>query len=518
MPMKAGFGARSRSLEIFTLVYAVFIAGLCSIIYELLIATTAAYFEGDTVKYFSLTIGLYMAAMGLGAYASKFIVGNLLKYFVAVEIVLGLLGGLSIPVLYLAFSATDYFLHLYAVFTLAIGFLIGLEIPFLTRLLEGYDSLRINIAHVLTLDYFGAVIATVAFPLILLPFLGNFRTGLGFGLINMTIGLLVLWCFSARIGRRAASAFTALTVLIGLAMGGGLVFSDTLLGAWDKSVYDGRIVFAEQTRYQRIVLTKYRDDIRLYLDGNLQFSSIDEHRYHEALVHVPMALRPETRTVLLLGAGDGLAARELLKYPGVESVTVVELDPVMVRLASTNPYVSALNEGSLTRDSKVRVVTADAFVYLRKRGALYDLILADLPDPNNTALARLYTKQFYRLIHNNLAPGGLFVTQATSPVYATKAFWSIRQTVAAVFAHTYPYHLLVPSFGDWGFVLASDRPLDVAVKPADIRVETRFLDARIFRKLFVFEKDLIENGVEVSTLDRPVVLSYYLEGWRHWGR
>jgi len=514
---------RTRSLDVFTLVYAVFVAGLCSIVYELLIATTVVYFLGDSVTYFSLTIGLYMAAMGAGAFASKFATGNLLKLLIAAEVTLGLLGGFAVPALYLAYSHTDVFYPVYAAFTLAIGFLIGLEVPFLTRLLERYATLRVNIAHVLSLDYLGALIATVAFPLLLLPFFGVFRSGLYLGLVNMTIGLFLLWRFKAEIGKQAAAGLKGLSFLIVIAIVCALVFTQYLLAAWNRSVYDGRILHTERTRHQEIVLTKFREDVRLYLDGNLQFSTLDEYRYHEALVHVPVAFlsaqRPAAQlSVLVLGGGDGMAVRELGEFDVVASITLVDLDPAVIALASTNPHVVAANRSSLVDNPRLRHVVGDAFEFLSRRAALYDLIIADLPDPNNTDLARLYTREFYRLVRANLAPGGVFASQSTSPLYAPDAFWSIQRTIGSAFEHAVPYHALVPSFGDWGFVLAARFPLEIGRAAERLSPRTRFLDSGNFPTLFVFGRDSRERKVEISTLDRPIVLNYYLKGWRHWGR
>ena len=223
-------------------------------------------------------------------------------------------------------------------------------------------------------------------------------------------------------------------------------------------------------------------------------------------------------SVLLLGGGDGLAVRELLKYDSVASITVVELDPAIIKLATDNPYLARLNQNSLSRDPRVRIVTADAIGFLRDRRQLFDVILADLPDPNNTELARLYTRNFFRLARSNLAPDGIFVTQATSPFYAAKAFWGIHATVAAEFPFTYPFHVLVPSFGDWGFVMASGRRLDPGRARPRKGLALRYLDAAVLAKLFVFEKDLHADNPNVSTIDRPLVLGDYLEGWRHWGR
>jgi len=513
---------QARSRDVFTLVYAVFIAGLCSIVYELLIATTVTYFEGDSVRYFSLTIGLYMASMGLGAFVSKFATENLLRKLVYAETLLGALGGFSIPLLYLAYAWTDHFLTLYVVFTLVIGFLIGLEVPFLTRLLERYDSLRVSIAHVLTLDYFGALIATMAFPLLLLPMFGTFRTGLFFGLMNMSIGLLLLWHFPKRIGARTTVLFRALTVVIAASIVSGLFLAHYLLENWNGQVYEARVIHSEQTRFQQIVLTKSRTDLRLFLDGNLQFSSLDEYRYHEALVHPAMAVLTATvkprLKALFLGGGDGLAVREILKHDNVAEVTLVDLDPAMTAIGMKNPHVTALNGNSLTRDKRVRVVNADAFSFLKGRSVLYDLIIADLPDPNNTDLARLYTAEFYRLAHNALAPDGLFVAQATSPFYAKKAFWGTHASVSSAFRYTAPYHTPVPSFGDWGFVMASDEPLNLSGAFANLPKDLRYLDADVFEKMFVFAKDLKVDTIEASTLDRPIILDYYLEGWRQWER
>ena len=496
------------------LTLAAFISGLCSIIYELLIATTASYFLGDSVKYFSLTIGIYMAAMGVGTLLSKYIAGDLLRRFVQIELALAVLGGMSVPGLYVAYAFTGQFLAVYLFFTISIGLLIGLEIPFLTRLMERYCQLRVNIANILSFDYFGALIATVSFPFLLLPFLGVYQSSLAFGLVNMAIAFLVLGVFGGEIGA-PARRLRRLTLLLTLGLGAMLLLAHQFLAHWDQSLYDDRIIHSEQTRYQRIVLTRDRQDVRLYLDGNLQFSSVDEYRYHEALVQIPLAVahRPVQR-VLLLGAGDGLAVRELLKHKTITEITVVDLDPMMTQLGRQHPAVVALNGNSLA-DARVRIKNADAFGFLQQNRHPFDLIIADLPDPNNTMLARLYSKPFYSRVRDNLTPGGLFVTQATSPYFAPQAFWSIAKTIAASgFATTIPYHAEVPSFGDWGFVLASEARPNLA-RPV-FTVPTRYVERENFSRFFVFDKDTRVEDVEVNLLDRPILLDYYLQGWRYY--
>ncbi|MFQ5588471.1 MAG: polyamine aminopropyltransferase [Nitrospiria bacterium] len=499
--------------EISILIISIFIAGLCSIIYELLISTASSYFLGDSVKQFSITIGLYMAAMGMGSYISRLIKKNLLSKFIAVEILLGFLGGMSVPILYFCYAYTRFYSFYMVLVILAIGILIGLEIPLLTRIMQRYYTLKINISTVLSIDYLGALIATLLFPFILLPFLGTFKSALFFGLINMGIGFLNLWCFrdTLQIQRRklyaSASAAVSLTLLV------FFLSAPILLNTWSNSLYEDRIILSEQTRYQKIILTKNKDDIRLFLDGNLQFSSIDEYRYHEALVHVPFGLAPKRSRVLLLGGGDGLAIREMLKYPDVEHITVVDIDPEITRISMENPHLSRMNGGSL-KDARVTIVHADAFVFLKENRAAYDVVIADLPDPNNTGLSRLYSKTFYQLVRARLAPQGIFLTQATSPYYAKKAFWCIDETLQAAGLQTKPYHAYIPSFGDWGFILAARENLNPQV--LKIAVPTRYLEETLLDSLFVFSKDMLSEEAAPSTLDQPVILSYYLDGWRYW--
>ncbi|MFQ3236288.1 MAG: spermidine synthase [Paraglaciecola sp.] len=496
-----------------TLIYAAFIAGLCSIIYELLIATTVSYFMGDSVKFFSLTIGLYMAAMGVGSYVSKFITGKLLQRFVIAEILLGIIGGISIPLLYFTYTTTALFYPTYVALTLCIGFLIGLEIPFLTRLMENYQVLKSNIANILSFDYLGALIATIAFPFFLLPVMGIYQSSLLFGLINMSIAAVVLYSYRKSLGK-TGKKLQLLTAAMSLAILIMLVFSSQALKHWDQMLYNGRIVHSEQTPYQKITLTKSKNDLRLYLNGVLQFSSVDEYRYHESLVMVPMtyANKPIKR-VLVLGAGDGLAVRELLKYPEIVQIVLVDLDPRMTELAKHNAHLIDLNLASLD-NKKVQVVIDDAFVFLEKNKQTFDLIINDLPDPNTIALSRLYSKQYYRLARANLTSGGIMVTQATSPFFVKPAFWSIAKTIeAAGFDYVYPYHTNVPSFGDWGFVLSGLQPITlVAKRPVE---NSQFLTHDTMSTMFLFAKDIQEIDVEINQIDKPVVLDYYLNSWRY---
>jgi spermidine synthase len=513
--MKPEYSGGAGKKQTFTLIYAAFVAGLCSIVYELLIATTVSYFLGNSVRYFSVTIGLYMAAMGMGSFVSKYVDSDILFKFIVIEVALGLLGGLSIPLLYLSYAVDGLFVPTYVALTVSVGFLIGLEIPLLTRLMESFQSLKFNIANILTFDYAGALIATLAFPFFLLPVLGNYQSSLVLGLINLSIVAVLIYIFSSKLSNnkgKAKALFLSVLAILSVA----LIFAHQVLETWDQSLYSGRIIHAEQTPYQKIILTKYRDDVRLYLDGNIQFSSTDEHRYHESLVVFPMVhMAPPIKRVLLLGAGDGLAIRELLKYDEIKQIVLVDLDKSVVELASTNPYLSALNQGSLQHE-KVEIIFTDAFRYLSENQERFDFIISDLPDPNNLSLARLYSKQFYQMMKNNLTPDGVMVTQATSPYYAKEAFWSIVNTVeAAGFGTVIPYHVDIPSFGDWGFVMAkqSNTPFDVSRALGD----TTYLNSELLTSMQVFGNDQRPDEALVNLLDKPVLLNYYIDGWRTYG-
>lgn len=512
---------QNRQLDIIVLIGSVFIAGLCSIIYELLIGTTSSYFLGDSIKQFSLTIGFYMAAMGVGSYLSRFIDNeNLIHRFVLFEIILGALGGASVLLLYLAYAFTDQYSYFSFLLTLLIGVLIGLEIPLLTRIMDNYFVLKKNLSNVLSVDYVGALIATLIFPFLLLPLLGTYRSALFFGLINMCIGYMVLWRFKNVLNRSQRRFLYFLsTIIVGLLII-AFWFGSTLIGLWNNTVYQDRVVYFKESPYQKIAVTKDKEDIRLYLNGNLQFSSIDEYRYHEALIHIPMAAS-QAKKVLLLGAGDGLAVRELLKYPDLEEITLVDLDPAVVQLARSNHYITKISHNSLENE-KLHIIHDDAFQFLRHSDTLFNLIVADLPDPNNVSLARLYCKEFYQMALRRLSPDGVLVTQATSPYYATQAFWNINASIlAAGFSHSYPYHVQVPSFGEWGFIMATQQ--SISIDQLELKTNTAFLEKDSLTNLFYFAPDIAKKAVlnhgkkiHASTLDQPSVLTAYLDGWQYW--
>lgn len=490
----------------------ILIIAVCGIIYELIIGAVSSYLWGDSIYYFSVTIGLYMSAMGLGAFLSKFLLHRLFDWFVASEILVGFIGGSSALFLFWAYSSSDYYEYAFVGITVLIGMLVGLEIPLLIRVLENQDSLRQNVAHVLSYDYIGGLIGALVFPMFLLPHLGLIRTALVLGVSNLAVAVLNFVRH-----RHMLETFNTLCVAVILAavwLGFGLWQAPQMQNALEQRLYRDKVVLSLQTPYQQLTVTEWHKDVRLFINGGLQFSSLDEYRYHESLVHVPMSVVPEAKRALILGGGDGLAARELLKYSGLEEIVLVDIDPDMTRLFQETPRLNALNQNSLN-DPRVTIKHLDAFKFAEEDLQFYDLILVDLPDPSNTGLSKLYSREFYELIKRRLSLRGVMTVQSTSPFFAPEAFWCIHKTLKASDLLIYPYEVEVPSFGNWGFQMASRRHIDTDQLKVSSALETRFLNDSTLQSLFVFSKDLrfdLEK-LQVNSVLQPVILTYYKRGW-----
>jgi spermidine synthase len=491
------------------LLFSVFIIASCGLAYELIAGALSSYLLGDSVMQFSTVIGTYLFAMGIGSWLSRYVERNLIARFVQVELMVGVLGGFSAAALFFVFAwfSAPFKLALYLAVT-GIGVLVGLEIPLIMRILKRDLSLKDLVSQVLTFDYLGALVVSILFPLVLVPHLGLIRSGLLFGLLNVLVALWALWLFRTQLFGVAWLKTQAIVSCVVLAI--GFAAAGQLTSLAEAQLYADEIVYAETSPYQRLVVTRWKDDLRLFLNNNLQFSSRDEYRYHEALVHPGLATLPNARRVLVLGGGDGLALREILKYPQIEAVTLVDLDPAMTRLFATAAALRRLNADAL-RSPKVRVVNEDALLWLENNDDTFDFVVVDFPDPSNFALGKLYSAAFYRLLERHLGAGALAVIQSTSPLYARQSFWCIVSTLEAVGFVATPYHALVPSFGEWGFVLAGRRAYR---PPAGYAVATRFLTPETTPALFQFPKDMARVAAEVNRLNNQVLVRYFETEWQ----
>lgn len=495
----------------------VLLIAACGLIYELVASALASYLLGDSVLQFSTVIGTYLFAMGIGSWLSRYLTRGLVAQFIGIELLVGLVGGFSSALLFLAFAYTSAFrLSLYVIVVI-VGVLVGLEIPLLMRILRDRYSFKDVIANVLTFDYLGALAASLAFPIVLVPRLGLVRSAMLFGIINAAIALWSTWLFRPHLAPRAMPALRAACVAVLSLLVIGMAQANRLTRFAEDNIYADDVIFSRDTRYQHIVLTAWKDDLRLFLNSHLQFSSRDEYRYHEALVHPGLAARPGARRVLVLGGGDGLAVREILKYPGVESVTLVDLDPEMTTLFSTHPLLTALNQGSL-RSPRVRVVNDDAFVWLDANSEVFDFVVVDFPDPNNYGVGKLYTTAFYRLLARHLSRQGLAVVQSTSPLFARRSFWSIAATLREAGFATRPYHVYVPSFGEWGFILVGREGMAAYELPTALPAGLRYLTVRELAPMFDFPLDMQRVAVDANHLDDQVLVRYYADEVEHTSR
>ncbi|MFJ8194183.1 polyamine aminopropyltransferase [Streptomyces sp. NPDC096094] len=505
----------------FLLLLAVFLCAACGLVYELALTALGSYLIGNSVLQTSVVISVMVFAMGVGSLAAKPLRSRAVVAFAVVEGALALIGGLSVLGLYAAFAWLQLYMPAMIVVSLVVGTLIGAEIPLLMTLLQRIRRQEASsaVADMFAVDYIGALVGGLCFPLFLLPTFGQLKGALVVGVVNAVAGVIVV----VFIFRRELRRMVRVGLLTGVAavlavLGATYVLADDLEVNARQHMYADPIVHSETTPYQDIVITRATaftgdPDIRLFLNGDLQFSSVDEYRYHESLVHP--ALSGRRSDVLIMGGGDGLALREVLRYEDVRHVTLVELDPAMTRLARTYAPLRSLNRGALD-DPRVDVVNADAFNWLREARQKYDAVIIDFPDPDSASLAKLYSVEFYHLLGHVLAPDGRLMVQSGSPFFAPKTYWSIAKTIETAGYATTQFQADVPSFGNWGFVLAAHGTESPPLRLATVVPKLRYLDDAVLRAAAVFPVDRRRTDVRPSTLMDPAVLEYVLDEWRNY--
>lgn len=472
-----------------------------------------------------------MFFMGVGSYLSKFIRKRLFEAFITIEIILGAVGGISATALYFIYAETDFYYIYNFLFIGFIGLFAGMEIPIVARIINKYSSLKETMAKVFSFDYIGALAASVLFPLLLLPWLGLIKTAFLIGIINLFVALYNAWMFRNLI--RSGKMQSTVSLILILVFSGGLIFSADLSKSLEQKVYQDKIIYSKQTPYQKIVLTRWNNDFRMFINGAIQFSSTDEYRYHESLVHIPMSLSQSHEKILVLGGGDGLVIKQILKYPEVNQIHLVDLDPEITRLAKENDFLKKLNDNALNHP-KVKVFNKDAYNFIEKSSDVYSLIIADLPDPNDTGLGKLYTEEFYQMLATRLDKTGLVVTQASSPYFSPEAFWCIKHTLDSVFDTALPYQTNVPTFGIWGFVAAgpgldfinardSSHFKQAVIKKITKRLfnekfsdSLRYLNPEKIPGLFRFERDLQERKTKTNKLSSQMLVKYYNQSADNW--
>lgn len=508
----------------------VLVIATCGLVYELVAGTLASYLLGDSVTQFSLVIGVYLSALGVGAWLSQYVHTRLARTFIEVELALALIGGFSTPLLFLAFPYLQWFQLLLFGSVIVIGVLVGLELPLLMRILKEHLEFNELISRVLAFDYLGALFASLLFPILLVPQLGLTRTAIVFGLLNAGVGLWGTYLLRPLLSSKGIDGLRGRAVLVIGVLIVGFIKADALTTIAEENTLGGKIVYADTSPFQRIAVTRTDRGFQLYLNGHLQFNSVDEYRYHEALVHPLINACGDVNNVLVLGGGDALAIRELLRYDDIERITMVDLDPAMTKLATQFAPLVELNQRSLS-DPRVEVLNQDAFLWAKESPTepLYDAVVIDFPDPSSYSVGKLYTTYFFQSLRRHLAPGAGVSIQCTSPLVAPQSYWCILHTLRVSGFEVTPYHAAVPTFGVWGFALArmvdsdADTHFQAGVNeskrwsmPPEMVHEVeglKFLNPSTMRSLFDLPSDQQPLDVEPNRLNDQVLVRLYDTEW-----
>jgi spermidine synthase len=505
--------SQSRILKI-----CIFATGCAGIVAEFVLSTLASYLLGNPILQWTVLMSLMLFAMGLGCRISKYILHNLLDKFIFLEFSLSILCGISVALCYWASTFSHNTGLLIYSFSILIGLLIGVEIPLVTRMNESYEELRVNISSVMEKDYYGALVGGLLFAFFALPFLGLTYTPIALGIVNFLVASILFWKFKHLLHYKKAIkisfwSITAFFLIFIFAVKPVMLFSE-------QKKYKDRIIFEQQTAYQKIVITQWKDNYWLFINGNEQFSTFDEEKYHEPLIHPAMSLSIQRKNILVLGGGEGLAVREILKYKDVKTVTVVDLDPVMTELAQHNPIITKINQNAMV-DIKVNIVNQDAFTFIENSKEFYDVIFVDLPDPNSVSLSRLYSREFYSLCRHRLNKYGIIVTQASSPVHSPNSFVCIIKTMESADFTVLPYHNNIPTLGEWGWCLGMKKEVvsNDMLKRKVMEIElppppTKFLNKDAIISMVNFGKGVLEkkDKVKVNTVLDPIIVKYYKKG------
>lgn len=545
------------------LAFCMFSTGASGLVNEYVLATITTYILGNSIEQFSIVIASMMLMMGISGFVqTRMSDNNLIYKFVGVEVTMAVLGGFAPLAIYGAFAYFEYnFAVVHYFFVLGVGFLIGFEIPIVMRIInEQKISLKTNLAIVYAMDYVGAFIGAIIWVKVLLKYyplteISFIVAGFNFAIAFITVFFFI---YTGVIKHRFT---TALVMIITSAiLVAGYLNNRDISELFEQRFYDDPIIHKTTTKYQHIVLTENKElgDVRLYINGNTQFSSLDEKRYHDLLVHPVMSLSEQPQHALILGGGDGLALRELLKYKSLKSISLVDLDPDMIKLASQNKKLRELNnnafhdarlhvrspgnvktlnvegvylesEDSITKKTEsewvatVDVYSIDADQFIRsKNKQVWDVVIIDFPDPSSVELSKLYSKQFYHMLRRHLSTNAYISVQSTSPYHSKESFLAIGNTLKSAGFKILPYRQNIPSFGDWGFHLAwtsgdSENTIKNNLKSVEkFTVNTDYVTPELMLASFAFGKGELTSKINcVNTVMFPCLLTNYTNyGWQ----
>ncbi len=512
-PFKDATFRRSWLLKI-----ALFATGLSGIVAEYILSTLASYFLGDSTTQWTLILSFMLFAMGLGSRLSQNLKGDLLVIFIFIEFLLSLLVAFSALTVYTASSFTIYNGLIIYTLSILVGLMIGLEIPLVARLNEQYEELRVNIASVMEHDYYGSLAGGLFFAFVGLPRLGLTYTPFVLGLVNFSVAMWLFFYLRNTVSAKGKMYIQGVGVVVFLILISGAFFAKPIIFFAEQARYKDQVVFEQQSKYQKLVITQWKNHHWLFINGSQQFSTLDEAMYHEPLVHPVMKLTPQRQNILIMGGGDGLAMREILKYPDVQKVTLVDLDPAMTDLGKNNPILRDVNKDAM-RHPKLKILNQDGYTFLANTQEYFDVVIIDLPDPRTIELGRLYSQEFYQMCYKQLRPHGLIITQSGSPYYSTRAFECINRTVAKAGFNTIQMHAQILTLGEWGWTIGAKsldkETLKKQLQKLDFKdIQTQWLNQEAMQMMTSFGKKsfFLADSVEINTIHNPVLPSYYIKG------
>lgn len=510
---------------------ALFATGLSGIVAEYILSTLATYFLGNSTLQWTMILSFMLFTMGIGSRISKYFNNNLLEKFIFIEFLLSVLVSFCAILTYSMasyMSVSEGFLMEHVDHTgiliyflaMVVGLLIGMEIPLVIRLNDEYESLRLNISSAMEKDYYGSLLGGAFFAFIGLPYLGLTYTPFILGAINFGVAIFLYVRLKDLVAEKMQLPIRAALVFVFILITSGVVLAKRIIEYGEQKRYKDRVIYQKQSKYQKIVVTQWKNYHWLYLNGNQQLSSFDEWLYHEPLVIPAMSLSDLPNDVLILGGGDGCAAREVLKFPSVKKVKLVDLDPAVTELGKTHYVFTEMNKNSLN-NPKVEVLNTDAYTYMANSEEFWDVMIVDFPDPRNIEIGRLFSFEFFKMCYNRLRPGGVIVVQAGSPYYATRAFYCVEKTIDAAGFNAVPMHNQVMTMGEWGWVIGSKsipkEEMKARLRSIDpkSKVPTRWINKEAMLQITSFGTNLIEfdsSKVEVNTVHNPVLPNYYRNG------
>ncbi len=553
---------KSHLLDDTLLILTMAVLAGCGLIYEYLLSHYAGRVLGVMESTIYTMIGLMIVSMGLGAFAARN-VRCAFNGFVWLELMIALLGSCSILIIGGLIAITQIFPQLIAdmlslppdmkpqgglfqqlswiafnspyFFGVILGFFIGMEIPLIARIREHIHQQHLanNLGTIYGADYVGAGIGAAIWVIFLLSIDISKAAALTASL-NLIAGAFFILRYWQHLNWR--KTFVSLHCMLAVVIVLMFSYGNHWLNQMNSLLYLDKVVHTDKTRYQQLTFTERHmgleqdNIINFYLNGRLQFSSIDENIYHDYLVAPVMAASARQENILIIGGGDGLALRDVLKY-NPKSVTLIDLDSELIDIfkdptSLVNPRLARqilqLNQQSL-QDERVKIYRADAFIAINellKNKQSFDAIIVDLPDPSHPDLNKLYSVNFYARLNLLLAGDGLIAIQSTSPYHAKDSFIAIGNTLeAANFNHVEQYHDNVPSFGEWGWTIASKTgasPLARLNKLTELPVAHQWLNLSILKSAFIFPNNFYQNKAEIgiNILGSHTIYQLHQKAWQ----